>query len=177
MEKLKIGGLVFDAILKTDHSSKVTVTNHPIESGANISDHAFVEPSEISIELAVSDSERDRGTFGSGKRSVKAFQELTKLQISRKLITVVTRLKTYRNMLIISVSAPDDYTTMNAFRAVIILSEIPVVSTSRVSVNARATASSTQVQKTGSTNSGTKQAAEPKQSVLKQAAGKLGFAR
>jgi len=174
MEKLKIGDLLFDAILKTDHSSKVTATSHPIESGASISDHAFVEPVEISIELAVSDSERNRGTFGSGNRSVKAFQELIELQTSRKLITVVTRLKTYHNMLILSVSAPDDYTTMNAFRAVVILREIPVVSTSRVSVTARA--SSTQVQKTGSTNSGAKQATAPKQSVLKQAAGMLGLA-
>ncbi|MFV0241380.1 MAG: phage baseplate protein [Lacrimispora sphenoides] len=173
MEKLKIGGLVFDAILKTDHNSKVTATSHPIESGASISDHAFVEPVEISIELAVSDSERNRGTFGSGNRSVKAFQELTKLQRSRKLITVVTRFKTYSNMLIMSVSTPDDYITMNAFRAMVILKEIPVVSTHTVSITARATSSSTQVQKTGSTNSGTKQAAEPKQSILKQTVGKL----
>jgi hypothetical protein len=191
MDKVKIGGLVFDAILKTDHNSKLTATSHPIESGANISDHAFVEPSEVSIELAVSDSEINRGTFGSGERSIKAFGELTKLQTSRKLITVVTRFKTYSNMLIMSISTPDDYTTMNAFRAMIMLREIPVVSTSRVTVSERAvatsggipapvpepapvaTSSSTQPQKTTTTPSGTTSPAAPKTSVLKQAANKL----
>jgi hypothetical protein len=173
MEKVKIGGLVFDAILKTDHSSKLTATSHPIESGASISDHAFVEPAEVSIELAVSDSEIGGGAFGSGDRSVKAFGELLRLQTSRKLMTVVTRFKTYNDMLIMSVSVPDDYTTMNAFKAIIMLREIPTVSTSAVSVTARATGSSSQAQKSGGTSSGTKQAAAPNQSVLKQAGGML----
>lgn len=173
MAKASIGGLVFDAVIKTDHTSKLTATSHPVESGANISDHAFVEPSEISIEVAVSDSERNKGTFGSGSRSLKAFRELIKLQTSRRLITVVTRFKTYRNMLIISVSVPDDYTTMNAFKANLMLREIPIVKTSRVSVTARATSDSGQVQKSGSTNGGTVQASAPKQSVLKQASNML----
>lgn len=163
-----IGGLVFDAVLKTDHTSKVTATSHPVESGANISDHAFVEPAEISLEVGVSDCETRNGTFGSGNRSQKAFSELLKLQTSRQLITVVTRFKTYRNMLITSISVPDDYTTMFAFKANIMLREIPIVSTGRVSVTG-----SDQSQKTGSTNSGTVQATAPKQSVLKQASAML----
>jgi hypothetical protein len=174
MAKVNIGGLVFDATLKTDHNSKVTATSHPIESGASISDHAFVEPSEVSFEVGVSDAEVNNGTFGSGERGVKAFQELLKLQMSRKLIKAVTRLRSYSNMLITSVSAPDDYTTMNAFKAMIMLREIPVVGTSTVSVSERSSASSSQAQKSVSTNSGTVQASAPKQSVLKQANGMLG---
>jgi hypothetical protein len=168
MEKVKIGELVFDAILKTDHNSKLAATSHPIESGANIADHAFVEPAEVSIELAVSDSETGKDTFGSGDRSVNAFGELLKLQTSRKLITVSTRFKVYNDMLIMSVSVPDDYTTMNAFKAMVMLREIKTVSTSKVSVTQRATSGSSQVQKSGSTSSGTKQPDAPKQSVLKQ---------
>ena len=120
MAKTSIGGLVFDAVLKTDHTSKVTATSHPVESGANISDHAFVEPAEISLEVGVSDC--------------------------------------------------DDYTTMFAFKANIMLKEVPIVSTSRVSVTSRASVTgSDQSQKAGSTNSGTTQATTPKQSVIKQA--------
>lgn len=170
MAILSIGGLVFDAILKTDHTSKITATSHPVESGANISDHAYVEPAEISIEVGVSDCETGNGTFGSGSRSLNAFKALLKLQTSRQLITVVTRFKTYTNMLITSVSVPDDYTTMNSFKANLMLREIRIVSTSRVTVSAR---ESEQAQKTGSTNSGTKQAETPKQSVLSQAAAML----
>lgn len=170
MAVMSIGGLVFDAVLKTDHTSKVTATSHPVESGASISDHAFVEPKEISIEVGVSDCETKNGTFGSGSRSLNAFNALMKLQASRRLITVVTRFKTYRNMLITSVSVPDDYTTMNSFRASLMLKEIPIVYTSTVTVSERG---SGQAQKTGSTNSGTVQATTPKQSVLKQASQSL----
>lgn len=168
MAKASIGGLVFDATLKTDHTSKVTATSHPVESGANISDHAYVEPAEISIEVGVSDCETGNGTFGSGNRSLNAFSELLKLQTSRQLITVVTRFKTYRNMLITSVSVPDDYTTMFSFKANLMLREIPIVNTSKVNVT-----DNSQSQKSGSTNSGTIQAATPKQSVLKQASDML----
>lgn len=170
MAIMSIGGLVFDAVLKTDHTSKVTATSHPIESGANISDHVFAEPAEISIEVGVSDCETGKGTFGSGNRSRNAFNALLRLQTSRQLITVVTRFKTYRNMLITSVSVPDDYTTMFSFKSNLMLREIPTVSTGRVRVTARA---SGQTQKTGSTNSGTTQATAPKQSILKQASALL----
>jgi hypothetical protein len=173
MDKVSIGGLIFDATLKTDHNQKLTATNHPIETGASISDHAFVEPAEVSFEIGVSDAEANRGTFGAGERGVTAFTELLKLQTSRKLIKAVTRLRTYQNMLIMSVSSPDDYTTMNAFKAIIMLREIPVVATKTVAVSERG-GGSTQTQKSGSTNSGTVQASAPKQSVLKQASGMLG---
>lgn len=164
MAVMSIGGLVFDAVLKTSHTSKVTATSHPVEYGANISDHAFVEPKEISIEVGVSDCETGKGTFGNGSRSLNAFKALMKLQEARQLISVVTRFKTYSNMLITSVSVPDDYTTMSSFKATLMLKEIPIVSTSTVKVSERG-----QGQKAGNTNGGTVQAETPKQSVLKQA--------
>lgn len=169
MAKVQIGGLVFDAIIKTDHTSKITATSHPVEYGANISDHAFVEPAEISIEVAVSNTER-RNTFGKGDRAKNAFDELMKLQHSRKLITVSTRYKTYSNMLILSISVPDDYLTMDTFRASLMLKEILVVNTSTVKVSER---ESEQAHKTGSTNGGTKQPEVANQSVLKQASAAL----
>lgn len=169
-----VGALYFDAVIKTDHTSKVTMTDHPVEVGANITDHAYVEPAEISLEVGVSDSAIDAGCFGTGNRSVKAFQELRKLQHSREPLTVVTRLNTYKNMLISTISAPDDFTTMNSFKAIIMLREILIVQTETVTVSPRASA---EPQKTGSTNAGAKQpdASQPKQSILKQAASQLGL--
>ena len=169
-----IGSLYFDAVIKTDHTSKLTMTDHPVEAGANITDHAYVEPSEISMEIGVSDSAFEAGRFGAGTRSVTAFQELLKLQHSREPLTVVTRLNTYRNMLISSITAPDDFSTMHALKAVIMMREVMVVTAETVTVSPRASA---QPQKTGSTNKGAVQpdASASKQSVLKEAASKLGF--
>ena len=171
--RLPIGGLYFDAILKTDHTSKLTMTDHPVEVGANITDHSYVEPDEVSIEVGMSDSGIGVGRSGGGSRSVNAFQELRKLQRDRQPMTVVTRLNTYRNMLISSITAPDDYTTMHAMKAVVMLREIIMVQTATVSVSPRASA---EPQKTGSTNSGAKQPESniPQQSILRQAATQLG---
>jgi hypothetical protein len=160
---LSIGGLVFDAILKTDHTSKLTATSHPIENGANITDHAFIDPAEISIEIGMTDCN------GDGV-SNDMFTSLLDLQHSRERIEVVTRYKTYTNMLIMSMSVPDDFMTMNALKAMLFLREIPVVGTQSVAVTG---GGQTQAQKSGGTNNGTKQPTQKNQSVLKQASGML----
>ncbi|MDR0489703.1 MAG: hypothetical protein LBH28_00455 [Oscillospiraceae bacterium] len=162
-QTVSIGGLVFDAVLKTDHTSKLTATSHPIENGANITDHAFIDPAEISIEIGMTDCN------GVGV-SDDMFKSLQDLQKSRDPLTVVTRFKTYKNMLIMSMSVPDDFTTMNALKAMLMLREIPVVGTATVEVSERA---SGQESKTGTTNSGTVQPTQNNQSVLRQAASML----
>ena len=161
-QTISVGGLVFDAVLKTDHVSKVTATNHPIESGANITDHAFIEPDEISLEIGMTNCN------GEGV-SEKMFKSIQDLQASRKPLTVQTRFKTYKNMLIMSMSTPDDFTTMNALKSILFLREIRIVGTQAVEVGERETASG-QVQKAGSTNNGTVQPNTSNQSVLRQTA-------
>jgi hypothetical protein len=162
-QKVSIGGLVFDAILRTDHASNLTATSHPIENGANITDHAFIEPAEIYIEIGMTDCTEDGA-------SDKMFKSLQDLQFSRERITVVTRFKTYNDMLIMSMSVPDDFMTTNALRAILMLREIPVVETATVGVSQRESA---QPQKSGSTNNGTKQPTQKNQSVLRQGANLL----
>ena len=75
--------------------------------------------------------------------------------------------------MIMSMSVPDDYTTMNALKAMLMLREIPVVGTATVEVSERQTESGGQAQKAGSTNNGTVQPSTTNQSVLRQAASML----
>ncbi len=152
-QRISIGRLVFDAVLKTDHSSKITAASHPVEGGANITDHAFVDPAEVTIEIGMTDCN------GMGV-SDKMFTALQALQASRRPITIQTRFKRYTNMLIMSMSVPDDYTTMNALKAVLVCREILIAGTKTVTVTA-----SGQGQKSGSTNKGTVQ---PQQTTSKQ---------
>lgn len=66
---------------------------------------------------------------GSGtSRSVQIYNELLALQKERQLIEVVTRLGTYKNMIIESISVPDDYKTYNALRCTVKLREVITVS-------------------------------------------------
>ena len=172
--RTSIGGLVFDAVFKEDHTSNLTMTDHPVETGASLTDHAFIEPAEVSFEIGVSDSAIRTGSFGTGSRSVRAYQELLRLQKRRVPMTVVTRLRTYRNMLISSIIAPRDFATMHALKATIMMREIMIGRTDTVTVSPRASA---QPQKTGSTNGGARQpdSSPPQQSILSQAASQLGF--
>ena len=152
--KTHVAGFFFDAFLKLDHERKLTITDHPVEEGANITDHAFVEPKAVSIEIGMSDvcSSFVDGQFTQRySRSVSAFDTLEKLQADRVPIEIHTKLATYKNMMIETITAPDDYLTRNNLRATVFFREIIVVSTKTAALPDRTSA---MPQKTGSTNVG-----------------------
>jgi hypothetical protein len=173
--KTNIGGFFFDAVLKVDHNSKMTITEHPVEEGSNIADHAFLEPESLSMEIGMSDvcSSFINGQFSHRyTRSVSAFDTIKQLQADRVPMTVHTRLKTYRNMLVETISVPDDFQTLFGLRASIGLREVIVVSTATVALPDRSSASP---HTTGQTNRGTVQpigdtGVNENRSVLRRAA-------
>ena len=169
-----VNGYFFDAVLKTDHSSNLKITDHPVEQGAAVTDHAYPEARTLTMEIGMSDvcASYINGQFAQkSSRSVSAYEVLKQLQKSIEPLKVVTRLEVYENMLIETVTSPDDYATMYGLRATIGLREIIVVTTNTVALPNRTSA---QPQKTGATNKGTVQPAqvkEPSRSLLKQIAG------
>lgn len=183
------GNFVFDAVFSTDHSANLTVTQHPVQSGASISDHAYMEPDEVSIEIGMTDVASDVASAGTS-RSVNAYTQLRAIMEQREPVTLITRLKTYQNMIITSMSAPDDHTTMHALRASIYFCQINVVSVSTISVqetvsgskncassggSSGKSGSSSSDAKTATTKQTTKSTTEPKTSVLKKLATSLGI--
>lgn len=168
--KTNIGGFFFDAYLRLDHTRKTKITQHPVETGAAITDHAYIEPAELIIEVGMSDAciSFIQGQFNQKyTRSVSAIDTLWKLQEQRIPMDVLTRLKLYKNMLIEVISVPDDWQTLNGLRATVTLREIIVVGVKTVEMNSKAS-SSKSPQKTAATNKGTQQVTKPNQSVLKQ---------
>lgn len=149
--KTNIERYFFDAFLKVDHTSKLTITSHPVEEGANIADHAYLEPQTITMEIGMSDTcvSYIAGQFQQKyTRSVSAYDTLLKLQAERKPLTVHTRLKTYYNMLIENITAPDDYTTLFGLRVTVTLTEIITAKTQTVVIENKTSA---EPQKTGTT--------------------------
>lgn len=134
----QIGELVLDATLSDSHSYVNEVTQHPIETGANISDHIKLNPDQVTIEGFVTNSpvafiqftsfglvrrESDgqlraknlSGTTQGGrvKSAYITLLELSGRQIDGpnkepKIIDVVTGLRIYRNMAITDLSIPRD---------------------------------------------------------------------
>lgn len=146
------GRIIFDAVFSLSHNSNVMVTEHPVQSGASIADHSFIEPDEVQIEIGMTDTAISVNG-PSESRSVNAYAQLHSLMAAREPLTLITRLKTYRNMLITSISAPDDYHTMNALKANIYFKQINIVSVSTVKVQ-QTVSSSVSTAKSGVSSSG-----------------------
>jgi len=135
-----IAGYFFDAFLQMDHESSLTITSHPVETGASISDHAFVNPAQLTMQIGMSDAAHALSVdqFAQGpSRSVNAFQILQELQRQRIPLQVATRLKIYKNMLIETISAPDDYKTLYGLRATVAMKEVLVATVRTVKISAR----------------------------------------
>ena len=47
-----IGGLTADITIEESERDELTITEHPVEQGAPIADHAFKRPSEVTIRAA-----------------------------------------------------------------------------------------------------------------------------
>lgn len=59
-----IGGMYFDGILRTEHTSRVRTTNYPVQTGVTMTDHAIIEPAELTIDVMMTDAATDSLTGG-----------------------------------------------------------------------------------------------------------------
>jgi hypothetical protein len=167
--KTNVGGWFFDAYIRMNHTSRLVITEHPVQMGAALTDHAYLKPRELSIEVGMSDVATSfvPGQFSGGySRSVTAFQVLKDLQSLRVPIQVHTRLGLYQNMLIEVLSAPDDHMTLYGLRCTVNFREILVAQVRTVKISARP-------QVTDNSKRGSPEPVQPNQSILKQTLGKL----
>jgi hypothetical protein len=138
--KTNVGGWFFDAFLKSTHTSRLTITQHPVQTGSAITDHAFLEPRELTMDIGMSNVATSfvNGQFSGGySRSVQAFKILKSLQQSRIPVQIHTRLNLYENMLVETITAPDDYRSLDALHCTVTFREILVATVSTVNISAK----------------------------------------
>lgn len=161
-----IGGILMDVTVEESHTDELEITEHPVEQGAAVTDHAYVKPSTVTIKAGVSDAS-NKATAGD-KRSAAVYNALLKLQGTREPFDVVTGKRVYKNMLIKSLAVTTDQTTENVLSVTAELQQIIIAH-----VNAVAVPRSRQKhRKTNSpTDKGEKQA-PPRRSALSQLFGR-----
>jgi hypothetical protein len=119
---------VFDAVIREDHEQRLIKTQHPIQTGASISDHAYLEPATLSLEIGMSDAMdafyNPSTWVGSASKSISCFQTLLALQTSRIPLQVTTPYRTYTNMLITSPRAERTVKQFAGLRCVIEFEQI-----------------------------------------------------
>lgn len=112
--------IAFDATVTEQHESKLTITEHPVEAGASVSDHAQKEPDAITINGIVSqhpillnaDTNTPPAIPGGDpqNRVQQAFDEFQRLQDVAALLAVTTEIRVYKDMMIESISVARDST-------------------------------------------------------------------
>ncbi len=122
----QIDTIVVDACVTYTDELKNTITDHDVEEGFKFSDHSRPEPDNVSLECYITDNPASReqqaravasgsATFSpvEGEDPVEQpgysnsqYLALKALRDDPKLFTVLTRLRTYRNMGIESISTP-----------------------------------------------------------------------
>jgi len=144
---------IFDAVLDLEHEQRLEVTRHPVQTGADISSHAYLVPARLVMAVLMSDtvdqyaagSQQLDGSgpstmstwSGNTSKSVSAYQQMQTLQAARQPLTVVTRLRTYTNMVIASISPREDYKTITGLRMRVEFTEIYTATVATVPNSAR----------------------------------------
>jgi hypothetical protein len=143
----KIDTITLDASIEESHQFNSKITQFPVETGATITDHIFNEPKRLTIEAIVSNYPLPLPDPALIARTLKyslqptkkftdaVFQDLMDIRDSRKLITVVTRLKSYDNMAVMSITIPRNKDNQEVLRFTIELQEVTQVSTEKVAAN------------------------------------------
>lgn len=148
------------------HVDRLVITDHPVEYGANISDHAYKEPMRVNIEFAynpygsikqVATSVLESGTLSLPDNN-EMYKRFLSLQESRNTFDIITGKRKYTNMLIESLEEETSADTENILRIHLQCREVITVYTEITEVDKKKQASPS---KTGGvSNKGTKSLAK-----------------
>lgn len=101
--KVSIGEIVLDAAIEETHTLQARATEHPVETGSDVTDHVQSLPASLTLEGIISNtplSALGLTMFKNEDRAHTAFKQFEEFVHSGTLVDVVTSLKTYRNMVI-----------------------------------------------------------------------------
>lgn len=136
--KTNIAGYFFDGFMDIDVASELEVTENPVETGTAIADHSYVKPTEITMQVIMSDVHQSLvpGQFTGGwSRSVTAYKILKEIQTKRIPIAVLCRLGLFENMVIRRLQANDTADTYQALSATVTLVELPIARIKTVEIS------------------------------------------
>ncbi|MBW5869192.1 hypothetical protein H0I69_15465 [Yersinia enterocolitica] len=173
----KIGVLVPSVIISEKHQDVLEITEHPVEVGAAVNDHAYKRAAEVTMEVGFAGGGSlldfaDTTSIGLrlGKSPEEVYLELIALQDSREPIDVITGKRKYSNMLIRTIEVTTDKTSENVLMCVLTLREVIMSQTESVMVadkdNMQEGVSTSAMQ-----NTGTKAPAPANKSLLQSSLG------
>lgn len=151
----QIDTVTLDASIRETHSTRVKITDHPVEQGVDISDHLRQEPDRVTIEGVVTNTplgntqpafvsvagNQNTPPFSFLRTSIyvmnlaeNAYYALLDLAGADNLITVVTALRVYENMAMESLDVPRDAKIGQSVKFTATFKEVQIVLNQTVTV-------------------------------------------
>lgn len=146
--KTKIGAIEVMASLEEVLTDTLQTTDHPIEAGADITDHAFIRPSEVVLRCGWTNSSftalsgAAQAIFSGGNVSAanyidNVYSQLLALQKSRIPFDIQTAKRLYTTMLITSLRVDTDTTTGNSLMLMATCKQVIIVYTAATTLPPR----------------------------------------
>ena len=123
-----IGPIIPGIVVQEDHEDTLTITGHPVEQGAQVTDHSFVNPCSIVIQCLWSNTQAGLFDF-SESYCIAVYQQLLNLQKSRQPVTIITTKRLYINMLISAITTSTNKETAYSLPVSLQCEQIIIVQT------------------------------------------------
>ena len=143
--------VLLDASVSEVHTSSANITSHPVERGANITDHVHRQPDTLTIQGIVSNTPTrfPQGTIGvalvrtvanlvngvSNDLAKTAYEQLLQLVEGKELIKIVTTLREYNDMLLENLTVTRDAENGDCLNFTVTARQVRLIKTSSVSAS------------------------------------------
>jgi hypothetical protein len=112
--------------VEEQHQDQMMITEHPVENGAPVSDHAFPRPVDLTLRL---------GWKGESLTEIQTlYSQLTGFKDARVLFDIMTGKRLYNNMLIQSIQVATDQRTAVVLMATVRCKQVILVGTDIVTL-------------------------------------------
>ncbi len=108
----KLGTIAIQVVVNETTTDTLTITRQPVQQGASITDHAYMEPTAFSHTIYFSSGGTTLG-ISAGKGLDQIYKELLELQSSAIPFDIITPKRIYHNMLMASLTQTTDKLTEN----------------------------------------------------------------
>jgi hypothetical protein len=130
-----IGTLIPDVVVEETHHDEATITQHPVEVGAPITDHAYMQPYTVEIRCGWSDSSMQSEGFVQ-----EVYQQLLAMQSALQPIDIITGKRAYTGMLLRSLAVKTDETSEFALMVIALAQQVIITDTQTTAASASSSA-------------------------------------
>lgn len=108
----KLANIAVQVVVNEQTTDTLTITRQPVQQGASVTDHAYMEPTSFSHTIYFSSGSTTLG-FLNAKSLDQIYKELLELQSSAIPFDIVTPKRIYHDMLMASLTQTTDKLTEN----------------------------------------------------------------